>query len=282
MLMAVLVRYDEIAIKGKNRARFENVLVRNIEANLQTNNVKFSKVKRAYGRILVNTDENCSSLKAVFGISSFSHAVNSGKTVEDAFESAKKLFSLSEKDSFKIVCQRSDKAFPLSSREICVKLGDMLRIATNAKVKMENPVFEICLEVINGAIYVLTDRIEGPGGMPVSSQGIAVALIEDDDSVTAALMAMRRGCKVIPAVVKNADWSFMQKFSSEKIVPWKIKSVNEIEGICKKHKSKAVVINDSFAKTREIAFDGVVLRPLCGMDAGDIKNERKKLESLAG
>ncbi len=279
--MAVLVRYDEIAIKGKNRSHFENTLVRNIEANLRSNSVKFDKVKRAYGRILVETNENCSPLKSVFGISSFSHAVDAGKTIESAFESAKKHFKMSEKDSFKIICQRSDKTFPFNSREMCVKLGEMMRLETNAKVKMDSPDFEISFEIINNTIYLLTDRIEGAGGMPVGSQGIAVALIEDDNSVTAALMAMKRGCKVIPVLLDKADWAFMQKFSYDEIVPWKIKSINELEEICKKQRANAIIVNDSFGNARELLTERVVLRPLSGFSAQEIKNERKHFEMLA-
>ncbi len=277
--MPVLVRYDEIGIKGKNRARFENVLVKNIESALRLGNVSFSKVKRAFGRIMIETDENCNCLKTVFGISSFSHAIDAGKTIEDAFSVAKQHFRLSEKDSFKINCQRLDKTFTANSREVCVKLGEMLRTATNAKVKMENPSLEINLEIIRGVIYVLADRNAGPGGMPVGCQGIAIALIEDDLSVVAAVMVMKRGCKIIPAMLNKTDISLMQKFSFEKLVPWNIKSVGELEDVCKKHKAQAVVVNDSFGKVRDIIIGAVVLRPLSGMDERDIENERKKLEN---
>lgn len=275
--MPVLVRYDEIGIKGKNRARFEDVLVKNIESRLRSNSVKFSKARRAFGRIIVETDENCNCLKTVFGISSFSHAIDAGKTIEEAFSAAKQRFKLSERDSFKINCQRLDKDFPMDSRMVCVRLGEMLRTATNAKVKMENPSLEISLEIIRGVIYILSDRIKGPGGMPVGCQGAAIALIEDNASVVAAVMVMKRGCKIIPAMLNNADISLLQKFSFEKLVPWNIKSLGELEEICKKHKANAVVVNDSFGKTREIATGAVVLRPLSGMDESGIEDERKKL-----
>ncbi|MEM4239935.1 MAG: THUMP domain-containing protein [Candidatus Woesearchaeota archaeon] len=280
--MPVLVRYDEIGIKGKNRARFENVLVRNIEANLRSNNVKFSEVRRAYGRIIIETDESCSSLKKVFGISSFSQATNAGKTIDEAAAVAKKLVeSLSENDSFRVSCQRLDKKFSLTSHQACSELGSRVARMTKAKVRMENPSVNIQLEIIDGNIYVLAGRIEGPGGMPVGCQGVAVALVEDDDSVTAALLVMKRGCKIIPAVIKNAGFALIRDFSPEKIVQWNIKSVSELDEVCRKQKSQAVVVNDSFGKFREIPVSAVVLRPLSGFSPQEIKNERKKIESLA-
>ncbi|MEM2915885.1 MAG: THUMP domain-containing protein [Candidatus Woesearchaeota archaeon] len=275
--MPVLVRYDEIGIKGKNRARFENALVKNIEAKLRANNVKFSKAKRTFGRILIDTDDNCDCLKTVFGISSFSHAFDAGKTIEETFSAVKQHFKLSEKDSFKINCQRLDKDFPMDSRMVCVRLGEMLRTATNAKVKMENPLLEINLEIIRGRIYILSNRIKGPGGMPVGCQGTAIALIENKASVVAAVMVMKRGCKIIPVMLNNVDISLLQKFSFEKLAPLKINFLSELEDVCKRHNVDAVVINDTFGKTREIAGGVIVLRPLSGMDESEIENERKKL-----
>ncbi len=277
--MPVLVRYDEIGIKGKNRVCFENALVKNIESKLRSSNVKFSKVKRVFGRILIETDEDCNCLKTVFGISSFSHAIRAGKAIEDAFSAANTHFKLLKTDSFRISCQRLDKDFPMSSRDVCIKLGEMLRKASSAKVKMENPSIEIRIEIICGVIYILTDRVAGPGGMPVGCQGAAVALIEDSASVVAAVLAMKRGCKIIPAVLNKTDLSLLQKFSPDKLVIWNIKSIEELDGICKKHKAGAVVVNDSFGKARNIAINAVVLRPLSGMSGNDVENERKKLES---
>jgi hypothetical protein len=94
-------------------------------------------------------------------------------------------------------------------------------------------------------------------------------------------MAMKRGCKVIPVLLGKADWAFMQKFSCDEIVPWKIKSINELEDICKKQRANAVVVNDSFGNARELLTERVVVRPLSGFSVQEIKNERKHFEMLA-
>ncbi len=283
IIMAVLVRYDEIGIKGKNRPKFEKILVNNIESCLRANNVGYKKIKRAYGRIIIHTNDECVCLKRVFGIVSFSHAINTGSTIEETAVFAKKLVeSLSENDSFKISCQRLDKKFVLKSNEVCVKLGSILGQATKAKVKMEKPSVEVSLEIIDGIIYVLTDRIEGCAGMPVGCQGVAVALIDDPASVVAALMVMKRGCTIIPAMLNDVDISLLKSFSCGKeLITEKISSVNELGSVAIKHNAQAVVLNDNYDGIRDLS--GVlVLRPLCCLDNQEVENENKKYAGLAG
>lgn len=284
VFMVVLVRYAEIGIKGKNRDRFEKILVSNIESCLKSNNVPFTKVKRAYGRLIVETDDECNCLRAVFGIASFSKAINAGKTVDETASVAKKLVeNLSENDSFRVSCQRLDKKFPLKSSEFCAKLGEKLRQSTKARVKMKNPTVDVQTEIISGEIYLLTSRVEGAGGMPVGCQGTVVALIEDHTSVVAALMIMKRGCNVVPAMMNDVDVSLLGKFSCGKeIRPVKISSVSELDGIVMKQNALGVVLNDTFKKTRAVSLKALVLRPLSAMDKMEIENERKKFERLVG
>jgi thiamine biosynthesis protein ThiI len=279
--MAVLVRYAEIGIKGKNRDKFEHALVAGIEHCLRRHNVKFSRVRRMYGRIFIETDDLCLCLKHVFGIASFSPAISVGRTMEDAFTASNPLVAkLSEKDSFRVSCQRLDKNFPMKSNEVCSKLGEMLRTATKAKVKMENATVDVAFEIIADTIYLLLGRTEGPGGMPIGSEGKVIALIEDESSVLAALMIMKRGCEIIPAMLKEIDLSLLEKFAcGQEIKPWRISSINELDKITANHNALAVVINDTFEKIRNTSLKSLVLRPLSGLSQEEIKNERNAMQA---
>lgn len=274
--MAVFVRYAEIGIKGKNRDKFEIVLVRNIENCLKEHNISFTKIRTLYGRILVETEDECKCLTHVFGIASFSPATAVGNSVEDAFSAAKSLVSgLSKNDSFRVSCQRMDKTFPLKSQEVCAKLGEMLMGATNAKVRMENATVDVSLEIINGRIYLLSGRTEGAGGMPVGSQGKVIALIEDDASVIAALLVMKRGCTIVPAVLKESDISLLHEFSCGKeLKPEHVSSISQLDAIVAKHNAQAVVVNDTFEKIRDTGLKSLILRPLSGFNREEIANER--------
>ena len=73
MYSAFLIKYAEIAIKGKNRYLFEDALVSNINYQLKTVDGDFH-VRKENGRIYVEMqgdydyDETVTALKRVFGI----------------------------------------------------------------------------------------------------------------------------------------------------------------------------------------------------------------------
>ena len=73
MYKAFLIKYAEIAIKGKNRYLFEDALVHNIEYQLENVDGNFT-VRKENGRVYVETDgeydydETVEALQRVFGI----------------------------------------------------------------------------------------------------------------------------------------------------------------------------------------------------------------------
>jgi thiamine biosynthesis protein ThiI len=280
--MVILVRYAEIGIKGRNRERFERALAQNIEQCLRAHQVPFAQVRRVYGRIIIETDHPCACLKHVFGIASFSQATPAGATIEQAAQAAAPLVAaLTESDSFRISCQRLDKNFPLTSHDVCVQLGDKLRTVTKARVKMATPTVDIGIEIIDGLLYVLTSRTEGPGGMPVGSQGRVLAFIEDDASVVAALFIMKRGCAVIPAILKETDLSLLKAFAcGQWNEPVRVAAREELDALAKEHHAGAAVVNDTLTSVRQISLNALVLRPLSGMLPGEIAHERQSFEAL--
>ena len=102
----VLVRYAEIAIKGKNRARFENKLISNIKDCLNKNKVPYENVKRVRGRIIIFTNEDCNCIKNVFGISSISPSIKIKANLAAINKTALNLYS---KGSFRITAKRLTK-----------------------------------------------------------------------------------------------------------------------------------------------------------------------------
>ena len=280
--MTILVRYAEIGIKGNNRVTFERALASNIESCLRAHAIPFSRVYRIYGRIIVETDNTCAQLRHVFGIASFSHAVKAGSTIDAALAVAKQqVEKLAETDTFRVSCQRLDKAFPLTSQQVCVQLGEKLAAVTKAKVKMQQPTVDVGIEVIDGALYVLASRTEGPGGMPIGSAGTIIALIEDGASILAALLMLKRGCIVIPALLKDVDVSLIAAFAEKHAVePVRIASLDELDALAAKHRADAVVLNDTFATARGISLKALVLRPLSSYTPGEIKNERQAFHDM--
>ncbi|MBN1159999.1 MAG: tRNA 4-thiouridine(8) synthase ThiI, partial [Candidatus Diapherotrites archaeon] len=86
MYNAVLVRYDEISLKGKNRGHFENRLLDNIRECLKSKGLPYKKAYKIHGRMVVETDEAkkvAKELRCVFGISSLSPTIKIDAVLEE-------------------------------------------------------------------------------------------------------------------------------------------------------------------------------------------------------
>jgi len=192
-----VVHYHEIALKGKNRAFFERVLVSNIE-KIAGEGVR---VKRISGRILVEFSGNREDIKKillrVFGIRYFAFAK---KTKADINEIKKASLSFFEKPypaSFRIEASRSEKNYPFTSQDLAIEAGAHVKENTNIKVDLENPARTIYIEVVEGSALIYDDKIQGPGGLPVGTAGSVISLISPGfDSPIASLKVMKRGCEV--------------------------------------------------------------------------------------
>ena len=203
MYKAFLIKYAEIAIKGKNRYIFEDALVAQIKYQLKNVEGKFRSVK-VMGRIFIYTegefdyDETIEALKRVFGIFSICPAVvleDEGfeKLSQEVTEYVKKLYG--EKAlTFKVNTRRNKKTYPMQSMEISSALGGaILDACPNMKVDVHNPDVFVNVEIRN-KIYLYSENIPGPGGMPLGTNGSAMLLLSGGiDSPVAGYMIAKRG-----------------------------------------------------------------------------------------
>ena len=127
----IIIRYGEIALKGKNRITFERRLIRNIKDALKKNNVPFEQVQRLRNRILIHTENECPFLKNVFGISSFSRATIS-KTDIDSIEGtiSPLLKKIKKTDSFRVSAKKITSETKVKSieinKEIALNVADQM------------------------------------------------------------------------------------------------------------------------------------------------------------
>ena len=206
MYQSFLIKYAEIGVKGKNRYLFEEALVKQIKYALKKAEGEF-QVRRTDGRIYVDAlsefdfDEAVESLKKVFGISGICPVVY----MED--EGFEKLGQAVVKyvgevypernKSFKVAARRARKNYPLNSMEINVELGGVILDAyPEMHVDVHRP--DILLNVeIRDKIYLYSQIIPGPGGMPVGTGGKAMLLLSGGiDSPVAGWMIAKRGVKI--------------------------------------------------------------------------------------
>lgn len=247
----IIVRYGEIALKGANRAEFEKQLVKNIKACLKVNHVSFGGIKRVRGRVLVYSNDDCGCLAHVFGIVSFSPALETEAEMEKIKQEAVKIYS---KGSFKVAAHRLEKLLG-TSIEMNTEIGAFIAENRNAKVDLKNPDVEIGIELFNGKAYVFNKTIKGPGGLPVGVTGKVAVIVEDKNAVKAALLMMKRGCTVVLVKKADIDLKEIEKYA----YGFRLEIVDEIP-----KDAEAVVVSDTLETLKKRDFKVPVLRPLIG------------------
>ena len=197
----MLIHYHEIGLKGKNRGRFERRLMININRALK--DVPCGKLERLSGRMMLAlTSESPidvirERLSTVFGIANFSEAVVAKRNIEAIRETAWTLAQKADFESFKIVTRRGDKTFPLNSDQINRDVGKHIQTLSGARVLMDNPDLICFIEIAPQRIFIYTEKIPAPGGLPVGSNECAVSLLSSGiDSPVASYKIMKRGVKL--------------------------------------------------------------------------------------
>lgn len=202
MKKAIIIRYCEIHLKGKNRGYFEKMLRENIKRSLKGINFDFTVMHSRY--LIENFDENdyeliTDKLHKIAGIHTFSPALVVDSTFENIFECAKILCE-DKVGTFKVITNRADKTFTPSSMETSMLLGGrILEIyGKNLKVDVKTPDFAINVDIReDGKTFVYTETIHCMSGMPVGSAGRGLLLISGGiDSPVAGYMIAKRGMKL--------------------------------------------------------------------------------------
>lgn len=206
MFTAFLIKYAEIAIKGKNRYLFEDALVHQMKIALKRCEGKFL-ITKTQGRIFVEAEgefdygETVDALQHVFGIVGICPMIyveDEGfeKLCETVVNYVDQVYPDKNK-TFKVHCRRARKNYPKESMEINADLGEVLLNAyPELRVDVHEP--EILLNVeIREKIYIYSEIIPGPGGMPVGTGGKAMLLLSGGiDSPVAGYMIAKRGVKI--------------------------------------------------------------------------------------
>lgn len=200
---AFLIKYAEIAIKGKNRYLFEDALVSQMNHALKKVDGTFH-IRKEQGRIYVEMegeydyDGAVEALQHVFGIVGICPVV----LLEDegfdvlAGEVIRYIDEVypDKHFTFKVNARRARKNYPLESMEINAQMGErILEAFPETSVDVHKPQVMLNIEIRN-QINVYSTVIPGPGGMPVGTNGKAMLLLSGGiDSPVAGYMISKRG-----------------------------------------------------------------------------------------
>ncbi len=219
----IIIRYSELFLKSEFvRNKLQKNLADNIRNGMNVKGIE-GKLTRKRGRIFVKTEkikDMKELLTHVFGIISFSPAVKLELKDLEKFirKNSKKLI---KGNSFGVRVKRNgDHDF--TSRELAAKLGQIVVDETGKEVDLEEPDTELFVEVRYKNSYVFTEKIGGPGGMPLGSQGKVNCWVNSREGLVACWLMMKRGCNAriyyknnSPDVLDN--WSYGTTLKKVKI-----------------------------------------------------------------
>ncbi|MGI5970396.1 MAG: tRNA uracil 4-sulfurtransferase ThiI [Oscillospiraceae bacterium] len=201
----ILLKLGEVVLKGLNRGAFERRLLGNLRRRLRI--AGDFDVYLTQSTIYVEPrGEMCDMDKAheaalrVFGVAAVSRAAVCEKDPDIIAETAKTYLAdkFSSARSFKVESKRADKRFIMQSIELSQYVGGKLAAAyPEVRVDVHDPELTVSLEVREKAAYVHAKAEAGAGGMPVGTNGTALALLSGGiDSPVAAWMMAKRGVEL--------------------------------------------------------------------------------------
>ncbi len=191
-----VVHYSEVALKGKNRPEFVRALRRNIARSLSG---LAPVVELRDGRFVVSASgtaqDAAARLGKTFGVAWFSEVAPVGLDYDGIRRGVLDAARASKGRTFKVETRRSDKGYPLTSRELAVRLGAAVQEETGMKVDLTDPEVVIRVDVTRSNAFVYSNKTPGPGGLPVGTAGRVMHLFSGGiDSPVAAWLLMKRGC----------------------------------------------------------------------------------------
>ena len=201
----ILMKLGEVVLKGLNRRKLEDLLMKNIRTALR--GCGKINVRNSQSTILVEFEEESpeidravEAVKKIFGLINYTRAYRGSydwdtlKTqtadyVADALNRAK---------TFKVDARRSDKKYPLTSPQICMQMGEhLLNEFPHLTVDVHNPDVVVSVEIRDGFAYIHTNPEKGAGGLPAGTSGHGLLMLSGGiDSPVAGYVMAKRGLKI--------------------------------------------------------------------------------------
>ena len=218
-MTSIVVHYQELALKGKNRPWFLARLVRNLRTAVSDLDV--TSVRALMGRIELvlgpsaDRDAIGERLRRTFGIANFSYARRTPLDL-DAIAAAI-LEDLGDRtcESFRVSVRRADKRFPLTSPQAEREIGGRIKTARGWRVDLDHADLVIHVELLTSEAFYFFGKEKGPGGLPTGTAGRVACLLSGGiDSPVAAHRMMKRGCSV--TFVHFHSYPILSRASQEK------------------------------------------------------------------
>ncbi len=286
--MVLLVRFGEIALKSRYvRRQLRDRLVANIQDLFAAEGAE-CVTEADEARIYVSVDDEERArriLRRVFGVVSISPAAEGHGDLDTlkrlAVEEAR-ASGLAAGASFAVRPRRVG-SHSFTSQDLGREIGGaVLAAVPGAKVNLSAPTVEVYVEVRENRGFVFHEFWDGPGGLPLGSQGRALALVDGEAGLVAAWMAMKRGCRVAVAAPPASP-------EAEALRPWE-PGLKTLELAAPDHVEELVRISRAgavFLGTRGRDFDPAkrpkvsvpVFEPVVGLTDDEIAGLARRIRA---
>jgi thiamine biosynthesis protein ThiI len=251
-MTSIVVHYKELALKGKNRPWFIQLLVRNLQTALTGLHV--ASVRSSMGRIELALGpqtpwpELRDRLSRLFGIANFSYANRGPHDFQQLAAAILKDLGDAAPASFRVSATRSDKRLPFTSPQVEREIGGLIWKAKGWKVDLSRPGLTIHIEMLPTEAFYFFGKEPGAGGMPTGTGGRVACLLSGGiDSPVAAYRMMRRGCRV--QLIHFHSYPILSRASQEK--------VREIAALLTKHQLRSRLMLVPFGDLQQQVVLGV-------------------------
>ncbi|MEF8799434.1 MAG: tRNA sulfurtransferase [Halolamina sp.] len=215
-----VVRFGELGIKsGKVRGQMLDRLAENVERILEDRSIA-GAVERRWSRILVRPQEGeepdfatvdaARAASDAFGVVSTRPAITVRAEEEGIATAARSLAADHPAGAtFAVRAHRAGAAaeHPFTSQELERNIGGVVGEATGAPVDLDDPDVTYRLEIRDQEAFVSAQEYDGPGGLPVGTQGKTVLLFSGGlDSPVAAWELLKRGLELRPVYLDLGDY----------------------------------------------------------------------------
>jgi len=103
--------------------------------------------------------------------------------------------------------------------------------------------------------------------------------IENEASLLAGLLFMKRGCDILPVSLKERDISLLQRFSPGALPLHSFKDLEEMEKFLERGKHSVLVLGEDFSSYHQKEISLTLLRPLIAYSAEQIKKELNRFKN---
>jgi thiamine biosynthesis protein ThiI len=276
------------------RRTLEQRLIDDLKFALRRDNLECSRVEKDAARLVVfgtkQADAAAALCSKVFGVAYAAPALLLiDPTLEDITEQVAELAQkhLTSGKSFAVRAHRSTPG-AVSRRDVEVRSGSRVLDAmkhSGVTVDLDAPDVTFHVDLVGGDAYLYSEKLKGPGGLPLSAQWKMLAVLDCGPlSILAACAMMRRGCvvellipvsKTISALSSATQLALAEKVGRLVTRPNYKASVFEIDNLCE---GRLTVGVNWRALTRAIAVKFAIENRFKGVIFGDVSGHLSSLE----